>query len=78
VLWTKAEIIFMGTFLVIFGLVRIVPHFVSFMDYMTTKFVMSMGLLYFYYRTLSVFLPISPVLGPMLINIKRMVSLNEY
>ncbi|XP_060064853.1 transient receptor potential cation channel subfamily M member-like 2 [Ylistrum balloti] len=72
--WTKIEIGLIGIFLITFCLVRIVPHFVSYIDYMTTKFVMSLGLLYFYYRTLQVFLPISPVLGPMLINIRRMIK----
>ncbi|XP_033743894.1 transient receptor potential cation channel subfamily M member 1-like [Pecten maximus] len=72
--WAKMEIVVIGLFLLAFCLVRIVPHFVSYIDYMTTKFVMSMGLLYFYYRTLQVFLPISPVLGPMLINIRRMIK----
>lgn len=76
--WTIAEICFMGAFVVTFCLVRIVPHFVSYISYMTTKFVLSLGLLYFYYRTLFVFFRISPVLGPMLISIKRMVSTYNY
>ncbi|XP_064607847.1 transient receptor potential cation channel subfamily M member 4-like [Liolophura sinensis] len=61
--------------------VRIIPHFVvltgisyQFTDYQSAKFVMSLGLLYFYYRLLAVSFPISPTLGPMLINIKRMIK----
>ncbi|XP_048781107.2 transient receptor potential cation channel subfamily M member-like 2 isoform X2 [Ostrea edulis] len=74
ILWTVIEIGLIGAFLVVIGLVRIIPKFVPFIKYTTAKFVMSLGLLYFYYRSLSVFLPISPVLGPMMINFKAMMK----
>lgn len=35
---------------------------------------MCLGLLYFYLRMIATYLPISPTLGPMLVRIKRMVS----
>lgn len=73
IFWTVLEIVLIGAFLLVIGLLRIVPKFVPFIKYTTAKFVMSLGLLYFYYRLLSVFLPISPVLGPMMINFKAMV-----
>ncbi|ESO90589.1 hypothetical protein LOTGIDRAFT_175815 [Lottia gigantea] len=60
-------------FLLVYLIFRILPHFVDHIDYMTAKFLMSIGLLFFYYRTLAVFLPISRTLGPMLIAIKRMI-----
>lgn len=75
IFWTVLEIVLIGVFLLVIGLLRIVPKFVPFIKYTTAKFVMSLGLLYFYYRLLSVFLPISPVLGPMMINFKAMVCL---
>ncbi|KAL5012140.1 hypothetical protein ScPMuIL_010691 [Solemya velum] len=70
---TILEILLVGVYLLVFFFVRIFPHFVQYMDFMTTKFVMSLGLLYFYYRLLVVFLPISPILGPMLINFREML-----
>ena len=73
--WTVLEIFVMAFLLLVILTVRITPYFVTYFSYPTTKFVMSLGLLYFYYRVLIVFLPISPVLGPMLISIKRMVRL---
>lgn len=76
IFWTVLEIVLIGVFLLVIGLLRIVPKFVPFIKYTTAKFVMSLGLLYFYYRLLSVFLPISPVLGPMMINFKAMVCFN--
>nr|XP_022342149.1 transient receptor potential cation channel subfamily M member 1-like isoform X1 [Crassostrea virginica] len=74
IFWTVIEIMLIGAFLIVIGLVRIIPKFVPFIKYTTAKFVMSLGLLYFYYRLLSVFLPISPVLGPMMINFKAMMK----
>ena len=76
--WTVLEIFVMASLLLIILTVRITPYFVAYFSYPTTKLVMSLGLLYFYYRVVIVFLPISPVLGPMLISIKRMVRLFFY
>jgi hypothetical protein len=76
ILYTVIEIGLIGAFLVVIGCIRIIPKFVvPFIKYTTAKFVMSLGLLYFYYRSLGVFLPISPVLGPMMINFNTMVCL---
>ncbi|XP_062586024.1 transient receptor potential cation channel subfamily M member-like 2, partial [Saccostrea cucullata] len=74
IFWTVIEICLIGSFLIVIGLVRIIPKFIPFIKYTTAKFVMSLGLLYFYYRLLSVFLPISPVLGPMMINFRIMMK----
>ncbi|XP_064608406.1 transient receptor potential cation channel subfamily M member 8-like [Liolophura sinensis] len=81
VVYPVLEIILIITFLGFYLFVRIIPHFVvltgisyQFTDYQSAKFVMSLGLLYFYYRLLAVSFPISPTLGPMLINIKRMIK----
>ncbi|XP_041360001.1 transient receptor potential cation channel subfamily M member-like 2 isoform X2 [Gigantopelta aegis] len=73
IFWTSIEVILILCFLLLYLVFRIIPHFVEYVDYMTTKFVMSIGLLFFYYRTMAVFLPISPTLGPMLIRITKMV-----
>ncbi|XP_061181423.1 transient receptor potential cation channel subfamily M member 1-like [Saccostrea echinata] len=74
IFWTVIEICLIGSFLIVIGLVRIIPKFIPFIKYTTAKFVMSLGLLYFYYRLLSVFLPISPVLGPMMISFRAMMK----
>ena len=71
--WTIFEIFVMAFLLMVILTARIPQYFKPFFTYLTTKFIMSLGLLYFYYRVLVVFLPISSVLGPMLISIKRMV-----
>ncbi|XP_076098368.1 transient receptor potential cation channel subfamily M member-like 2 isoform X1 [Mytilus galloprovincialis] len=72
--WTVFEIFVMAFLLMVILTARIPQYFKPFFTYLTTKFIMSLGLLYFYYRVLVVFLPISSVLGPMLISIKRMVK----
>ncbi|XP_046572246.1 transient receptor potential cation channel subfamily M member-like 2, partial [Haliotis rubra] len=73
IFWKTVEIILIMLFMLMFPIFRILPHFFPYVDYMTTKFIMSIGLLLFYYRTLAVFLPMSPTLGPMLISINKMV-----
>ncbi|XP_048243432.1 transient receptor potential cation channel subfamily M member-like 2 [Haliotis rufescens] len=73
IFWKTIEIILIMVFMLMFPIFRILPHFFPYVDYMTTKFIMSIGLLLFYYRTLAVFLPMSPTLGPMLISINKMV-----
>ncbi|XP_055996761.1 transient receptor potential cation channel subfamily M member-like 2 [Ostrea edulis] len=71
--WTVVEIILIFLYLLVIGIIRIVPRYIPSIKYTTAKFIMSLGLIYFYYRTMNIFFPISPVLGPMLISIKRMV-----
>nr|XP_022305861.1 transient receptor potential cation channel subfamily M member 1-like [Crassostrea virginica] len=71
--WTVVEIILIFLYLLTIGIIRIIPRYIPSIKYTTAKFIMSLGLIYFYYRTINIYFPISPVLGPMLISIKRMV-----
>lgn len=41
---------------------------------LTAKAIMGIGLIYYYYRILFIFLPISPKLGPMMIRLRCMVN----
>ena len=43
-------------------------------DVLTSKAILCLGLIYFYYRSVFVYLPISPTLGPMLVKMNYMVS----
>lgn len=65
-------------FLVLFFLIRIVGswdgHFFGFDKIFGSKVLLCFFLLYFFYRTVFIFLPMSSVLGPMLISMKLMVS----
>lgn len=40
---------------------------------LTAKAILGIGLIYYYYRILFIFLPISPKLGPMMIRLRCMV-----
>jgi hypothetical protein len=40
---------------------------------LTAKAILGVGLIYYYYRILFIFLPISPKLGPMMIRLRCMV-----
>ncbi len=40
---------------------------------LTAKSILGVGLIYYYYRILFIFLPISPKLGPMMIRLRCMV-----
>lgn len=71
--WTVVEIILIFLYLLTVGIIRIIPRYLPSIQYTTAKFIMCLGLIYFYYRTMNIYFPISPVLGPMLISIKRMV-----
>lgn len=44
------------------------------LDVLTSKSILCLGLIYFYYRSVFVYLPISPTLGPMLVKMKYMVK----
>lgn len=68
------EIFIIMVFVLIILVFRILPFYVEFISFMTTKFLMAIGLLYFYFRTLNLFLPISPRLGPMLVSSVIMVK----
>ena len=62
----------MLVFLILYLFIRILAtwHF----DVLTSKSVLCLGLIYFYYRSVFVYLPISPTLGPMLVKMKYMVG----
>ena len=45
-------------------------------DVLTSKTILCLGLIYFYYRSVFVYLPISPTLGPMLVKMKYMVRID--
>ena len=68
------EIILMVIFLILFLFIRILDtwHF----DVLTSKSILCIGLIYFYYRSVFVYLPISPTLGPMLVKMKYMVRID--
>ncbi|XP_052825070.1 transient receptor potential cation channel subfamily M member 2 [Octopus bimaculoides] len=68
------EIILILVFLILYLILRIIPNWVNFSDFITAKIVMAIGLIYFFYRLLGVYLPISPTLGPNLVRIVRMVK----
>jgi len=68
------EIILMVIFLILFLFIRILDtwHF----DVLTSKSILCLGLIYFYYRSVFVYLPISPTLGPMLVKMIYMVRID--
>ena len=71
------EIAIMIMFLVSFFFVRIVGSWdvdLGIDKVFASKFILCGFLLYFYYRTLFIFLPISHRLGPMLVRMKLMVK----
>jgi hypothetical protein len=49
------------------------PQWINYSDIYVTKTVLSVGLIFFFYRLPSIYLPISPTLGPMLVRMIRMV-----
>ena len=72
------EIGIMILFLVSFFMVRIIgswdTNLFGIDKIFASKFILCIFLLYFYYRTLFIFLPISHRLGPMLVRMKLMVK----
>jgi hypothetical protein len=48
--------------------------FVSASQILTAKAILGFGLIYYYYRVIFVFLPISSTFGPMMIRLEYMVS----
>ena len=60
-------------FLIMYLVLRIIPHWFHSADIVTSKVVLSIALIFFFYRLLGIYLPISPTLGPMLVRMNRMV-----
>lgn len=67
------EIFLILLFLILYLFLRVIPHWINYADVNTAKAILSCGLIYFFYRLLGVYLPISPTLGPMLVRMTRMV-----
>nr|XP_042901467.1 transient receptor potential cation channel subfamily M member 2 [Parasteatoda tepidariorum] len=65
------EIIGMFIFVILYLIGRLLP--LNIMDPYTIRVILCLGLLYFYYRIISIYLPISPTLGPLLYRVKLMV-----
>lgn len=61
-------------FLIMYLVLRIIPHWFNSADIITSKVVLSIALIFFFYRLLGIYLPISPTLGPMLVRMNRMVG----
>ncbi|XP_052792596.1 transient receptor potential cation channel subfamily M member 2-like isoform X1 [Mya arenaria] len=68
------DILIIMAFLVILLLTRILHVWVGLSNYMQARTFMCYGLIYFFYRLLGIYLPISPTLGPMLLRISRMIK----
>ncbi|XP_076316396.1 transient receptor potential cation channel subfamily M member-like 2 isoform X3 [Tachypleus tridentatus] len=66
------EILLMVTFVCLYSLGRIF-YVGSFLSPYTSKVLLCVALLYFYYRLIAIYLPISPTLGPLLYRVKLMV-----
>ena len=73
--WNFFEIIIMFVFIILYMLLRIMPQWINYADIYVTKTVLSLGLLFFFYRLPHIYLPMSPTLGPMLVRMKRMVKI---
>ncbi|KAK3100144.1 hypothetical protein FSP39_015318 [Pinctada imbricata] len=68
------EIVIMMAFLFFYLFLRIIPHWHKYGDIIFSKTVLSLALIFFFYRLLGTYLPISPSLGPMLVRMKRMIK----
>lgn len=67
------EITLIFCFIVMYLCLRIMPQWINYSDIYVTKTVLSVGLIFFFYRLPNIYLPISPTLGPMLVRMNRMV-----
>jgi hypothetical protein len=68
------EIIFIVVFSILFAITRVFQiHIYS--PYIQ-KVILSLGVLYFYYRLIGIYLPISPTLGPLLHRLKLMITVD--
>ncbi|GIY75528.1 protein ced-11, partial [Caerostris darwini] len=65
------EIIVMFVFVLLYLIGRILP--LNLIDPYSTRVILCLGLIYFYYRIIYIYLPISPTLGPLLYRVKLMV-----
>ncbi|KAL8598697.1 hypothetical protein ACOMHN_033261 [Nucella lapillus] len=72
--WQIMEILFISVYILLILCLRILPHFVNYISFMTTKFMLSIFLLFFYFRFMVVSVPVSPTLGPMLVSIITMTK----
>ncbi|XP_054710315.1 protein ced-11-like [Uloborus diversus] len=69
------EIVYMISFALFYFLFR-VSNLNIFQDPYAGKVISCLGLLYFYYRTTVMFVPVSSTLGPLLYRVKRMMSVD--
>ncbi|CAL1261896.1 unnamed protein product [Larinioides sclopetarius] len=69
------EILLIITFIILYVLGRILNVGVIFEPY-TGKVILCIGLLYFFYRLIAIYLPISPTLGPLLYRVRLMVTVD--
>ncbi|XP_076343398.1 transient receptor potential cation channel subfamily M member-like 2 [Tachypleus tridentatus] len=69
------EIVFIISFVILFSLGRIF-HVSDVFDPYNERVLMCIGLLYFYYRLIAIYLPLSPTLGPLLYKVKLMVTVD--
>ncbi|GFR24844.1 protein ced-11, partial [Trichonephila clavata] len=65
------EIVVMFVFVLLYLIGRILP--LNLIDAYSTRVILCLGLIYFYYRIIYIYLPISPTLGPLLYRVKLMV-----
>ncbi|XP_022254350.1 transient receptor potential cation channel subfamily M member 2-like [Limulus polyphemus] len=69
------EILFIISFVILFSIGRIF-HVGDIFDPYNERVLMCFGLLYFYYRLIAIYLPLSPTLGPLLYKVKLMVTVD--
>ncbi|GIX69306.1 protein ced-11 [Caerostris extrusa] len=69
------EILLIIAFIILYVLGRILNVGVIFEPY-TGKVILCIGLLYFFYRLIAIYLPISPTLGPLLYRVRLMVMVD--
>ncbi|RWS26931.1 protein ced-11-like protein [Leptotrombidium deliense] len=69
-----AEITVIVGFVIVFSLSNIFQYHL-YTPY-TRKIILSIGLLYFYYRFIAIYLPISPTLGPLLYRLQLMIMVD--
>jgi hypothetical protein len=75
--WPILECCMMIVFILMNVVFRILPHYVDYISFMTTKFLMSIYLLFFYFRFMVMTFPVSQTLGPALVSIIAMVSCRQ-
>ncbi|XP_076076624.1 transient receptor potential cation channel subfamily M member-like 2 isoform X3 [Mytilus galloprovincialis] len=75
-MWSCIEILLMFIFIVFYLFLRIMPQWINYSDIYVSKTVLSMGLIFFFYRLPHVYLPMSPTLGPMLVRMNRMIRVD--